>query len=255
MFRCCLPCRGGPQQAPATSSPNSPESAENFSSLHVGSASSSGVGVSGSSSNNGSTSSDDRLVSVTSASIRYESQTSPLPHIEEEEELDAGHHTLPGDCTSLSEQLIASQKSIRIVEQHPSSPSQTSLKQTTNNNSRSNQTNNRDSIDDTTSNVASATTAIVSTSSSPRSKHSRKQTKGRNKSIISTTSNDTTATSGGLVSCNQISASGSAATTGSHPVSCLLLPKMQAEQGSIGDLQKYHSRYLKNRRHTLANVR
>ncbi|KAI8128143.1 5'-cyclic phosphodiesterase, cAMP-specific 3' [Lucilia cuprina] len=36
-----------------------------------------------------------------------------------------------------------------------------------------------------------------------------------------------------------------------------LLPasKMQAEQGSIGDLQKYHSRYLKNRRHTLANVR
>lgn len=31
--------------------------------------------------------------------------------------------------------------------------------------------------------------------------------------------------------------------------------KMQAEQGSIGDLQKYHNRYLKNRRHTLANVR
>lgn len=32
-------------------------------------------------------------------------------------------------------------------------------------------------------------------------------------------------------------------------------PKMQAEQGSIGELQKYHGRYLKNRRHTLANVR
>lgn len=32
-------------------------------------------------------------------------------------------------------------------------------------------------------------------------------------------------------------------------------PKMQAEQGSIGDLHKYHGRYLKNRRHTLANVR
>ncbi|KAB0794882.1 hypothetical protein PPYR_11721 [Photinus pyralis] len=30
---------------------------------------------------------------------------------------------------------------------------------------------------------------------------------------------------------------------------------MQAEQGSIGDLQRYHNRYLKNRRHTLANVR
>lgn len=32
-------------------------------------------------------------------------------------------------------------------------------------------------------------------------------------------------------------------------------PKMQAEQGSIGDLHKYHNRYLRNRRHTLANVR
>lgn len=31
--------------------------------------------------------------------------------------------------------------------------------------------------------------------------------------------------------------------------------KMQAEQGTIGDLQKYHNRYLRNRRHTLANVR
>lgn len=34
-----------------------------------------------------------------------------------------------------------------------------------------------------------------------------------------------------------------------------LLPRMQAEQGSIGELQKYHGRYLKSRRHTLANVR
>ncbi|KAF6198372.1 hypothetical protein GE061_008120 [Apolygus lucorum] len=31
--------------------------------------------------------------------------------------------------------------------------------------------------------------------------------------------------------------------------------KMQAEQGCIGELHKYHSRYLKSRRHTLANVR
>jgi hypothetical protein len=31
--------------------------------------------------------------------------------------------------------------------------------------------------------------------------------------------------------------------------------KMQGEKGSIADLQKYQSRYLKNRRHTLANVR
>lgn len=31
--------------------------------------------------------------------------------------------------------------------------------------------------------------------------------------------------------------------------------RMQAEQGTLGELQKYHNRYLKNRRHTLANVR
>ncbi|CAG9864317.1 unnamed protein product [Phyllotreta striolata] len=31
--------------------------------------------------------------------------------------------------------------------------------------------------------------------------------------------------------------------------------RMQAEQGTIADLQKHHNRYLRNRRHTLANVR
>lgn len=29
---------------------------------------------------------------------------------------------------------------------------------------------------------------------------------------------------------------------------------MQAESGSIAELQKYHNKYLKNRRHTLANT-
>lgn len=47
----------------------------------------------------------------------------------------------------------------------------------------------------------------------------------------------------------------SIASTGSHVGNQASPAKMQAEQGSIGDLQKYHSRYLKNRRHTLANVR
>lgn len=52
--------------------------------------------------------------------------------------------------------------------------------------------------------------------------------KGRTRSVTSTTSSE-----------------GSSGTT----------IKMQAEQGSIGELQKYHNRYLRNRRHTLANVR
>lgn len=237
MFRCCLPCRGGPQQAPATSPPSSPES-ENFTSLYIGDSVQ-----------------DDRPGSVTSASIRYETQTSPLPHIEEES---------PDDCTSLSEQLIVSQKTIRIVESqhHPQQSSSalsvaagatagtTACVATTTLvtiNSRNNQTANRHNI---VSSADDATTPIVSNSPSPRSKQSRKQTKGRTKSITSTTSSSdtTTATPGGTV-WNQISASAVSSASG------LLLPKMQAEQGSIGDLQKYHSRYLKNRRHTLANVR
>lgn len=81
---------------------------------------------------------------------------------------------------------------------------------------------------------------ILSNSPSPRSKHNRKQAKGRTKSIPSTTSE--TSTSSTVQHSTLSSAS-------------FLMPKMQAEQGSIGELQKYHSRYLKNRRHTLANVR
>ncbi|KAH8367657.1 hypothetical protein KR084_001198, partial [Drosophila pseudotakahashii] len=56
---------------------------------------------------------------------------------------------------------------------------------------------------------------------------------------------------------HRLTSSSASALASSHPSNSQLLPtsKMQAEQGSIGDLQKYHSRYLKNRRHTLANVR
>lgn len=46
-----------------------------------------------------------------------------------------------------------------------------------------------------------------------------------------------------------------ASSTTSEQPSAPTIPKMQAEQGSIGELQKYHNRYLRNRRHTLANVR
>ncbi|XP_065366503.1 3',5'-cyclic-AMP phosphodiesterase isoform X4 [Calliphora vicina] len=55
----------------------------------------------------------------------------------------------------------------------------------------------------------------------------------------------------------RLASSSATALASQQSSSSQLLPasKMQAEQGSIGDLQKYHSRYLKNRRHTLANVR
>lgn len=84
-------------------------------------------------------------------------------------------------------------------------------------------------------------------SPSPRTKINRKQSKGRTRPI--TSSSDTTGSgSGGGILTGVINNVTSIIPAG-------LLPKMQAEQGSIGDLQKYHTRYLKNRRHTLANVR
>lgn len=79
-------------------------------------------------------------------------------------------------------------------------------------------------------NSPSPTFSSVFIKSSSSSDRKKKKKKVRTKSVTSTTSSDT---------CGSAS--------GSH--------KMQAEQGSIGDLQKYHNRYLRNRRHTLANVR
>ncbi|EDV45713.2 uncharacterized protein Dere_GG18648 [Drosophila erecta] len=90
--------------------------------------------------------------------------------------------------------------------------------------------------------------------------------------VIGSNSNETLAsssTTGGTATTTQnsssvsvaahhrLTSSSASALATSHPSNSQLLPtsKMQAEQGSIGDLQKYHSRYLKNRRHTLANVR
>lgn len=92
----------------------------------------------------------------------------------------------------------------------------------------------------------------ISSSPSPRTKAKRHQNKGRTKSIPATTSESiaiapTTTVSG--------SSGGAGSQRSTLSSASFLLPKMQAEQGSIGELQKYHSRYLKNRRHTLANVR
>lgn len=44
-------------------------------------------------------------------------------------------------------------------------------------------------------------------------------------------------------------------TSGEGSNSTSVSGRMQAEQGTIADLQKHHNRYLRNRRHTLANVR
>lgn len=112
-------------------------------------------------------------------------------------------------------------------------------------------------------------------SPSPRSKHNRKQAKGnlRHLNFANLVEEifipEFRSSSRSVTLSNRHSVAGrtksipstetGTTSSGSHQSTLssasFLLPKMQAEQGSIGELQKYHSRYLKNRRHTLANVR
>ncbi|KPJ11318.1 cAMP-specific 3',5'-cyclic phosphodiesterase, isoform I [Papilio machaon] len=70
----------------------------------------------------------------------------------------------------------------------------------------------------------------------------RKSSKARQRSA---------AGSGAAGQCEESQSQGAHSSLGSHGSH----GRMQAEQGSIGELQKYHGRYLKSRRHTLANVR
>uniref|UniRef100_A0A1I8QD96 Phosphodiesterase n=1 Tax=Stomoxys calcitrans TaxID=35570 RepID=A0A1I8QD96_STOCA len=208
-------------------------------------------------------------------------QTSPLPHIKEEEEsehqLNRQHSVPTDDSTNPTEishnnnvaanrqlaQTLIDQLSPYTANPSGSSESCTSLSANA----------------ATTSSTTGCTAQDFTTSTpSPRIKHKfRKQHKSGWSRIVLAPSGIAGATSCGATNSSETLASNnssSAATVSaaahnrlaSSSVSALgapqsnssqLLPasKMQAEQGSIGDLQKYHSRYLKNRRHTLANVR
>ncbi|XP_055384877.1 cAMP-specific 3',5'-cyclic phosphodiesterase isoform X2 [Condylostylus longicornis] len=236
VFRCCLPCRGG-SAAPATSPPSSPtplpeefnnvmsENKEDIASLPVE------IDATIPISDQAETPSpEDIAVSIVASSNTItptppsricQPQTSPLPHIEEEEENEPNHFQLS-----------------------PNSEQQ-----------------NRVTFD-------KSTTEEYSSSPSPRNKHkSRLQVKNWNRTGVAIVASSETLGSSGSFTASASTGCGSGSLTNNSnnpnnsvvssipQASGLLLPKMQAEQGSIGDLQKYHSRYLKNRRHTLANVR
>lgn len=172
---------------------------------------------------------DEPLTTQSSSNIRLtpsqiqtqtqNNQQSPLPHIEEEEEAENNHRKSEEDLSVKDNFLLIS--SGVGAGASGSANSKSKLKE--------------------------RFIGEVSNSPSPRTKINRKQSKGRTRPITSTS--DTTGGSGG----------GGILTGVINNVTSIipagLLPKMQAEQGSIGDLQKYHTRYLKNRRHTLANVR
>lgn len=95
--------------------------------------------------------------------------------------------------------------------------------------------------------VTTTTTATASTSAQQQYQQkceNRKKKRG-NLRIKSSTIGTTAASTDNTTTC----------ISGGASPSSNALNRMQAEQGSIGDLQKYHNRYLRNRRHTLANVR
>lgn len=269
MFRCCLPCRGG-STAPATSPPSSPESSdENYTNLYhsdsvrneqpqgnnsVLNSSSPSSNATGTSPSSTSSSTSTGATSSTRTYHDTSQQQTGLPHIEEEEELDQNHHTASGDCNNLKEHLINTKRSIRIVnqvqlQQHQQQQREKAAAQQ----ARRSSSAGLSAVSAVSGSSASSTGGApaatgdeinLSNSPSPRSKHSRKAK--RTKSVTPATASETP--SGSVLESNIVSAI-------ANPSSGYLFPKMQAEQGSIGELQKYHGRYLKNRRHTLANVR
>ncbi|XP_073833575.1 phosphodiesterase dunce isoform X1 [Musca autumnalis] len=205
-------------------------------------------------------------------------QTSPLPHIKEEEEsehqLNRQHSIQQDDSTeptTSAKQPLSQTDQLSPYAANPSGSSESCTSLSAN------------AV--TTSSATGCTTQDFTTSTpSPRIKHKfRKQHKSGWSRIVLAPSNiagscaaaaaaaansSETLASNNSSSAATVSAAGAGNTrfASSSLASALgaqqsnssqLLPasKMQAEQGSIGDLQKYHSRYLKNRRHTLANVR
>lgn len=175
-----------------------------------------------------------------------------LPHIEEEEEFDTSTKTSPEDENEQIQPLPKDVKNSVIR-----------LKQIR-------------TIFNPNTLVTKTTAYPPSTSSSSSSKYSSNRHLGFTSSIklnrllkrgiirgTTTGTNTTTSTDNNTSSSTQTAQAQShqGAKYDSATAACLTHvaqaspARMQAEQGSIGDLQKYHSRYLKNRRHTLANVR
>lgn len=201
----------------------------------------------------------------------YPQQPLCLPHIQEEEESDTLNQNSPNDdeSTSVKERLINVTRSIRIVnpqryiqsKQKSGSDdvNKSSSKSSSSPRSKRSQKSRFKSIISSKSSGNSGSTGSGSNTANNNNKASAKSDSEGGKSTTtdsSGTGNEDATTSGdnkrGVV---YGSGANSSALIHSSATSGYLLPKMQAEQGSISELHKYHGRYLKNRRHTLANVR
>lgn len=257
MFRCCLPCRGG-SAAPATSPPNSPVPSDELNNLQ-----------------------SDIQTGTVSSSAEVE-PTSPLSN--QLDFLTINQQIITANNTAVTTSLPITTASTTAVNTSTSSSSSSTSSSSSSSSSTPSsrlcqpQTSPLPHIEEEeeggesnhqqqqlTRTGSSRGDIDYSSSPSPRNKHkNRKYLKGWNRTVPLVTSIETlTQSSSSVGASGGASAGGSLASSINNTSlvssnlqsSGLLLPKMQAEQGSIGDLQKYHSRYLKNRRHTLANVR
>ncbi|KAL5275785.1 hypothetical protein ACFFRR_001563 [Megaselia abdita] len=284
VFRCCLPCRGGSTAAPATSPSNSPIQSEELMNNIVSEgqqhtntiSSTSSTGEPGeqeeeptsplsnqlseflensvedflttinkssppvanidtttrktSTSTTSSSSSPSSTPATPPSRICQPQTSSPLPHIKEEEESE---NTARSPTEIDSVKLLTSSSRNLSDEQYSSTPSPHSKHK----NRKPHKT-------------SWGSRFLPSVGISAKN-HTNTSTETLGSSLSGST---VIGSSGGSLTSNTTSILSTSVPLSTN-TSLIIQPKMQAEQGSIGDLQKYHGRYLKNRRHTLANVR
>lgn len=284
VFRCCLPCRGGSTAAPATSPSNSPIQSEELMNNIVSEGqqqtntiSSSSTGEPGEQEEEPTSPLSNQLSDFLENSVEVDfltaiSQSSPVANIDTTtRKTSTTTTTIPTSSSSVTSSTPPS----RICQPQTSSPLPHIKEEEESENTVKSPTE-IDSVKLLTSSTRNLSEEQYSSTPSPHSKHkNRKPHKTSWGSRIlpsvgisaSTTSSETLGSSsgstiigssGGSLTSNTNNTTSILSTSvplSSNTSGLLIQPKMQAEQGSIGDLQKYHGRYLKNRRHTLANVR
>lgn len=186
-------------------------------------------------------SSQQQSPSNVSVSRMSQSHVLTLPHIDEDDEDDNG--------------LVPLRVSSYLVRNKVQNDNLINLNAGNNNN---NSSCNSKNLSSNINNESSTTTAATSSSSltpSPKIKVSRikftqqqqqPQQLPQSLSLSSSTSSESESSVATIHQQTISSSSGGGDNVSPN--------KMQAESGSIAELQKYHNKYLKNRRHTLANT-
>lgn len=170
-----------------------------------------------------------------SASRLSQSHILTLPHIDEDDEDENGHVSLP---------LRVSSYIVRKIVQTDNLINLNAGSSTGNNNVKNLPSNNNESTTTATSSSLTPSPKIK-VSRIKFTQQQQPQQQPLSLSLSSSTSSDSESSVATIHQQQNISSSSGDNVSPN---------KMQAESGSIAELQKYHNKYLKNRRHTLANT-